>query len=95
MRARVAHFYGWTDQSISRMGYKEFLNYFNVIDVLEAQQDLRMIRAISYPHMKRPSQNKLYNELSRVIQRGVRKNNEKAHSVKDWAAQLAGRLHGK
>ena len=51
-KARVASFYGWTDEYIRSMPYEDFIVYSKCCHMLMNSDMLSNIHAISYPHLK-------------------------------------------
>jgi len=66
MNAKLAFFYGWTPQVIDELDYPTAFEYFNAIEVIEAQNAILGIRVSSYPHMKDDGRNKIMKELNRI-----------------------------
>jgi len=63
LKARVARFYGWTDDYMNSMDASTFEEYVLAMESLEARESMSMISNISYPEMKKSSQQKLARDL--------------------------------
>lgn len=89
MKAKVAHFYGWTDRDIITMPFKKFMEYWNCISAIEAQNALMDLQVVSYPNMKKSDRSKLFNNLKKTSQAVIRQSGNKVLTTQEMAAQLA------
>lgn len=65
MKAKVAHFYGWSDDQIMSMGYHKFLGYWHAITPIEAQKALIDIKVAIYPYLKKNRQKEVFADFKR------------------------------
>jgi len=62
-RAKLARFYGWTDEVISSMEARRVHPYLKAIERIEAQEALLGMNISDYPKMKNSDRSKLYKSI--------------------------------
>jgi len=93
MKARVARYFGWTDEEINKLKYSVFLDYVRSIAPLEATEMKTGIRVSSYPHSDDNGRKKMSNNLDQILARAIDDGSEPI-SMAELAAQMAGKLYG-
>lgn len=95
MRAKIAHFYGWTDREIRRLPYDTFLDYLRSIMMIEAQKAILDIKISSYPHFsKKSAQTKLMRLLAKQSKQDLDTTDGKRLTLAEMAQHLAGSMRG-
>ena len=59
MECKIARFYGWSDEQISEMDFKDLLKYWRGITMIEAQDMLNQLKASDFPNMSKEERRKL------------------------------------
>jgi len=67
MKAFVAHFYGWSDNEVSRMRYKLFLDYYKAAKIIKAEDALHDYTASMYVNFKKDAQKRVWTEARKDI----------------------------
>jgi hypothetical protein len=90
MKARVAHFYGWTNSEIESLEWQTFNDYLMAIDSISAQESLVDLTISSYPYLKKNDQQarhkELFNQHRSVLDLGS--GDGPALSMENFAKQL-------
>jgi hypothetical protein len=66
MKAKVAKFYGWNDSEINNLSYPVFMQYYEAITVIEAQECLVAMNIQDYPRMKKEGRKKFYRSVRKA-----------------------------
>ena len=67
MKAKVARFYGWTDEIIENLDVQTFNEYYLCIASLQNQELIMKIQAASFPNMSKSERNKMFQALKNSI----------------------------
>ena len=95
MKAKMARFYGWTDFVLCNMGVSKFMEYWNAITPIEAQETLLKFTISDYPQLKQTKRAEIHNDMQRQIRDMIKtEDNGPAKSNKDLAKILAEKLCG-
>lgn len=65
-KALVCHFYGWTDEVVSRMTFGKFSSYFKAAVMLQARQGLANIEQSNLSAYKDEDRKKIVANLKKV-----------------------------
>jgi len=96
MKAKVARFYGWTDYYISSLGVGVFMEYWNAITPIEAQETILKFKVVDFPHLKSSQRKEIHKDISSKISGMIKKESTgPAKSTQDFAKMLAESLSGK
>lgn len=70
----MAHFYGWTHEYINQMEWETALEYYDSIEVIEAQQGLIQLTAAGYVNAPNKDRNKIHRSMRKIAHpRSLRK----------------------
>lgn len=95
MAARVARFYGWTNQEINTISYEKLVKYLHSIEVLRAEETLCQMQTLDYvKHMKDQDRKKLHKQLQKTAKK-YQDIKIKTQSVDDLEAMVKGLLSGR
>jgi hypothetical protein len=70
----MARYYGFADWEMRQMPSTVFKAYWNAIERLQAEESLRIIRDISFPHMEKEHQQSIDSELKQQAHLGTEMN---------------------
>ena len=95
MRAKIARFYGWTDDEISKLPVKTFYEYIKAIDVLESEEQLKKIQVSLAPNIKDSTRKEMIAAYKRNVKSSVDRNDGRTATIQDVANAFARmRLNG-
>ena len=63
---RLTRFYGLTPRDLYTLPHNVRQVYIDALPQLEAQEQMNLIEAVTYPHMKKPDQSRLSRRLNRL-----------------------------
>ena len=95
MKAKVAHFYGWTDHYIECLSYNTFLRYYKSISIIESQKALLDLNVSMFPHLKKQhDRSRIIRELKKQGFQMIDKGEAVLKSYREVVANIARKLHG-
>lgn len=91
--ARVARFYGWTNKDILSLTPKRFWAYHKHAHILQSEEQLQLISAISIPNMKHVDRKRVIHQLQTIVDPRFEKMHEKANTQKInyWKKRFGGK----
>lgn len=66
MKARIANFYGWTDEQIMSCDYETIVEYYEAITVVDAQNRLVDLSVSDYASATKETRKKLHRQITRL-----------------------------
>lgn len=66
MKARIAHFYGWTDDYIMGCEYETIIEYYEAITVVDAQNRMVELSVSDYAGAKSETRKKLHRQFKKL-----------------------------
>lgn len=94
MKAKVANFYGWTNDEINNLPISIFNDYFISITPIIAEQQLMAFEANTFPHIKKEQRRNAIGKYKRMLSMYVDKTGGKLATIKDVAKAFARMMHG-
>lgn len=88
LKARVAHFYGWTDDYIMDLEYDTVMEYYKAITIIDASDRLVDLTVADYPNSKNKSRQKIHKNMYKLANP---KHLRKEISFEDFQEKISGR----
>jgi len=64
--AKMASFYGWTDEYLTAMEAKKFMMYFKAIDAIEAQKQIANFTVADWSNLKKPMRKEIFSKVNKL-----------------------------
>lgn len=94
MRAKMVHFYGFSDQEVDKLSISKFVDYWNAITPIEAQKILMDINVSSFSSFKKADRRKFLNEIKKLAYSTIKRGKDVSLTTKEIALRLARKLQG-
>lgn len=84
--------FGFSEEEVERMPYERTLQYWNSMEIIDAQQSLSDIRNINFPNLKKEAKRRVLSELKKEAYKRFSKGRQRLATVQDLAGDLARKL---
>ena len=89
MKAKLAYTYGWTDGEIESLPYRDLMQYWMAITVIEAERQLLNIEVACAPMMDKEPRKNLIRSYKQKCRMLIDTTDKKLASIKDVAKAFA------
>lgn len=91
-KAKIARFYGFSNNEIEDLYADELQDYWLAIDAIQAEEIISSINISSFPYMKKQDREKSFNDLNKKAQSIIERENGAELSTEEAASLLARRM---